>query len=221
MLLRRRSDLHTNSALRKRFCQLTGLLLLFLLLWGCARPAQQPSESATTSTPESSAVESLFHSSADYQRWFCFYVWHSGYVSPDDADVYREIRRLGFINIEADTPEYKHRAAPGAYMVVSLTDRGSAMPGLVTVHDGWGVPLAQQQIVSITPAGQGPPPERLYRYNVVYKWELNQVGSEIEGLLPVKSKPPGGLFQVEAYIKRGTSGMILIGHPSRGVPVQQ
>ena len=73
-------------------------------------------------------------------------------------------------------------------MIVSLTDRGSALPGLEAGHDSWGLPIAQQQIVSITPAGQGPPPERLYRYHVVYKWEPTQLGSEIAMELPAKSK---------------------------------
>jgi hypothetical protein len=213
--------LPTNKALRGCFNQLAGLLLLIPFFFGCDRSVQQPAEGAAATAPESSAVESLFHSNTDYQQWFRFYVRHSSYVDPNDANVYHEFRRLGFINIEADTPEYKHRAAPGAYIIVSLTDRGSALPGLETVHDGWGLPLAQQQIVSITPAGQGPAPERLYRYNVVYKWELTGLGSEIEALLPTKSKPPSGLIQTEAYIRRGTSGLMMIGHPTRGVQVPQ
>ena len=195
-------------------------MLLMPLFSGCNRSAQQPAAGATGTAPESSAVERVFHSSADYQRWFHFYVRRSGYVDPNDANLCREIRRLGFIHIDADTPEYKHRAAPGAFMIVSLTDRGSAMPGLETERDRWGLPLAQQHIVSITPAGQGPAPERLYRYNVVYKWELNQLGSEIAALLPAKSKPPGGLFQVDAYIRSGNSGLMLVGYPSRGVAVE-
>jgi len=171
--------------------------------------------------PESSAVESLLRSSPAHQHWFRFYVRHSSYVYPNDANVYRELRRLGYINIEADTPEPKHRASPGAFMTVSLTDRGSALPGLEVGHDSWGLPIAQQQFVSITPAGQGPPPEQLYRYNVVYKWEPTQLGSEIELELATKSKPPSGLIQTEVYIRRGTSGLVVIGHPTRGVPVAE
>jgi hypothetical protein len=41
---------------------------------------QQPTENAAATAPESSAVESPLHSNADYQRWFHFYVRHSGYV---------------------------------------------------------------------------------------------------------------------------------------------
>jgi hypothetical protein len=190
-------------------------------LLGCNRSAQQAAESAAATEPESAAVESLLRSSADYRKWFRFYVRHASYVYPGDATVYRELRRLGYINIDADTPEYKHRAAPGAFMIVSLTDRGSALPGLEAVHDSWGLPIAQQQIVSIMPAGQGPAPEQLYRYNVVYKWEPTQLGSEIEMELAAKSKPSSGLIQTEAHIRRGTSGLVVIGHPSRGVPVAE
>jgi hypothetical protein len=38
---------------------------------------------------------------------------------------------------------------------------------------------------------------------------------------PAKSKPPSGLIQTEAHIRRGTSGLVVIGHPLRGVPAQQ
>jgi hypothetical protein len=210
-----------NIALCRRFYRSAGFLGLVLLFSSCNRSAQQPAESAAATEPESSAVESLVRSSADYQKWFRFYVRRSGYVSPDDATVYRELRRLGYIRIDTDTPEYKHRAAPGAFMIVNPTDRGSALPGLEKTQDNWGLPIAQQQIVSITPAGQGPPPDRLYRYNVVYKWEPTQLGSEIDMELPAKSKPPSGLIQTEAYIRRGTSGLVVIGHPTRGVPVAE
>jgi hypothetical protein len=208
-------------ALRRRFYRLTVLLLLVLVFSGCSRSTQQPAENAAATETESSAVESLLRSHADYQKWFLFYVRHIGYVDPGDATVYHELRRLGYINIKAEEPESKHRAAPGAFMIVSPTDRGNALPGLEAGHDSWGLPIAQQQIVSITPAGQGPAPERLYRYNVVYKWESTQLGSEIEMELPAKSKPPSGLIQTEASVRRGTSGLVVIGHPTRGVPVQQ
>ena len=208
-------------ALRRRFHRLAGLVLLIVFLSGCSRSAQQPTENTAATAPESSAVESLLRTNADYQKWFHFYVRHSGYVSPNDANVYHELRRLGYINIEAEEPESKHRAVPGAFVIVSPTDRGSALPGLEAGHDSWGVPIAQQQIVSITPAGQGPAPERLYRYNVVYKWEPTQLGSEIEMELAAGSKPPSGLIQTEASIRRGTSGLAVIGHPTRGVPVPQ
>ena len=207
--------------LRRCFCRMTGFLLLVLLFSGCNRSAQQPVENAAATEPESSAVESLLRSNADYQKWFRFYVRHSSYVYPGDATVYRELRRLGYINIEADNLENRQLPASRSFMIVSLTDRGSALPGLEGGHDSWGVPIAQQQIVSITPAGQGPAPERLYRYNVVYKWEPTQLGSEIEMELPAKSKPPSGLIQTEVHIRHGTSGLVVIGHPMRGVPVQQ
>src|SRR5882672_1860465 len=207
--------------LGRRFHRLTALLLLVLLITGCDRSAQQPAENAAAAEPESSAVESLLRSNADYQKWFRFYVRHSSYVYPNDATVYRELRRLGYVNIETDNLENRRLPASRSFMIVSLTDRGSALPGLEAGHDSWGVPIAQQQIVSITPAGQGPPPERLYRYNVVYKWEPTQLGSEIEMELPAKSKPPSGLIQTEVHIRRGTSGLVVIGHPMRGVPVQQ
>jgi hypothetical protein len=181
-------------ALRGRFHRLAGLLPI-VFFSGCGRSAQQPIENAAATAPESSAVESLLRTNADYQKWFHFYVRHSGYVSPNDANVYRELRRLGYINIEAEEPESKHRAAPGAFMIVSPTERGRALPGLETGHDSWGVPIAQQHVVSIAPAGQGPAPERLYRYNVVYKWEPTQLGSEIEMELAARSKPPNGLIQ--------------------------
>jgi hypothetical protein len=213
--------LFTSTVSGRCFYRPAGFLGMVLLLSGCNRSAQQPAESAAATAPESAAVESLLRASADYQKWFRFYVRHASYVYPGDATVYRELRRLGYINIDADTPEYKHRAAPGAFMIVNPTDRGSALPGLETTHDGWGLPIAQQQIVSITPAGQGPPPDRLYRYNVVYKWEPTQLGSEIEMELAAKSKPPSGLIQTEAYIRRGTSGLVVIGHPTRGVPVAE
>jgi len=219
-LLRWRSELPKSIALRGRFSRMTGFLSLALLFSGCNRSAQQPAESAAATEPESSAVESLLRSNADYQKWFHFYVRHSGYVYPGDATVYRELRRLGYVSIEADNLENRQLPASKSFMIVNLTDRGSALPGLETTHDGWGVPIAQQQIVSITPAGQGPAPERLYRYNVVYKWEPTQLGSEIEMELAGKSKPPSGLIQTEASIRRGTSGLVVIGHPTRGVPVQ-
>jgi len=206
--------------LGRRFHRLTALLLLVLLITGCDRSAQQPAENAAAAEPESSAVESLLRSSADYQHWFRFYVRHASYVYPGDATVYRELRRLGYINIEADNLENRQLPASRSFMIVSLTDRGSALPGLEAGHDSWGLPIGQQQIVSITPAGQGPAPERLYRYNVVYKWEPTQLGSEIEMELAAKSKPPSGLIQTEVHIGRGTSGLVVIGHPMRGVPVQ-
>jgi hypothetical protein len=213
--------MHANSAPRRRFYRMTGFLLPVLLITGCNRTAQQPAESAAAAEPESAAVESLLRSNADYQKWFLFYVRHSGNVYAGDATVYRELRRLGYINIESETPEFKHRAAPETYMIVSLTDRGSALPGVKAGHDSWGLPIAQQQIVSITPAGQGPAPERLYRYHVVYKWEPTQLGSEIAMELPAKSKPASGLIQTEASIRRGTAGFVVIGHPTRGVPVAE
>jgi hypothetical protein len=218
-LLRRGRELPTYSALRRRLSWPAGFLALVFLFSGCNRSARQPAENAAATEPESAAVESLLRSNPDYQDWFHFYVRHASYVSPNDATVYRELRRLGYINIESDTPEYKHRAEPGAFMIVNPTDRGSALPGLEKTHDGWGVPIAQQQIVSITSAGQGPPPDRLYRYTVVYKWEPTQLGTEIEMELPAKSKPPSGLIQSESHIRRGTSGLVVIGHPTRGVPV--
>src|SRR5712664_1695193 len=208
-------------ALPRCFCRMMGFLLLVLLITGCNRSAQQPAENAAAAEPESSAVESLLRSNADYQKWFRFYVRHSSYVYPGDATVYRELRRLGYINIEADNLENRQLPGSRSFMIVSLTDRGSALPGLEAGHDSWGLPIAQQQIVSITPAGQGPAPERLYRYNVVYKWESTQLGSEIEMELPAKSKPPSGLIQTEGSVRRGTSGLVVIGHPTRGVPVQQ
>jgi hypothetical protein len=55
----------------------------------------------------------------------------------------------------------------------------------------------------------------------VYQWEFTQLGSEIEMELPAKAKPPSGLIQTEASIRRGTSGLVVIGHPTRGVPVPQ
>jgi hypothetical protein len=200
---------------------MTGFVLPVLLITGCNRSSQPPAESAAPAEPESAAVESLLRSNADYQKWFHYYVRHSGNVYAGDTTVYRELRRLGYINIESETPDFKHRVAPQTYMIVSLTDRGSALPGLEAGHDSWGLPIAQQQIVSITPAGQGPPPERLYRYNVVYKWEHTQLGSEIAMELAAKSKPPSGLIQTEASIRRGTSGLVVIGHPTRGVPVAE
>ena len=211
----------TYSVLRRRFCRMTGFLLPVLLITGCNRTAQQPAESAAAAEPEIVAVESLLRSNADYQKSFLYYVRHSGNVYAGDATVYRELRRLGYINIESETPEFKHRAAPETYMIVSLTDRGSALPGVEAGHDSWGLPIAQQQIVSITPAGQGPPPERLYHYHVVYKWEPTQLGSEIAMELPAKSKAPSGLIQTEASIRRDTSGLVVIGHPTRGVPVTE
>ncbi len=39
--------------------------------------------------------------------------------------------------------------------------------------------------------------------------------------LAAKSKPPRGLIQTEVHVRRGTSGLVVIGHPMRGVPVQQ
>ena len=211
----------TYSVLRRRFCRMTGFLLPVLLITGCNRTAQQPAESAAAAEPEIVAVESLLRSNADYQKSFLYYVRHSGNVYAGDATVYRELRRLGYINIESETPDFKHRVAPETYMIVSLTDRGSALPGVEAGHDSWGLPIAQQQIVSITPAGQGPPPERLYHYHVVYKWEPTQLGSEIAMELPAKSKAPSGLIQTEASIRRDTSGLVVIGHPTRGVPVTE
>jgi len=204
----------------RRFYRQAGLVLLIVFFSGCGRSAQQPAENAAATAPESSAIESLLRSNAEYQKWFRFYVRHSSYVYPGDATVYRELRRLGYINIEADNLENRQLPASRSFMIVSLTDRGSALPGLEAVHDSWGLPIAQQQIASITPAGQGPAPERLYRYNVVYKWEPTQLGSEIEMELAAKSKPPSGLIQTEVHIGRGTSGLVVIGHPMRGVPVQ-
>src|ERR1700682_4213632 len=192
----------TYSVLRKRVGRLTGFLLPVLLIIGCNRSAQQPAESPAPAEPESSAVERLLRSNADYQKWFLYYVRHSGNVYAGDATVYRELRRRGYINIESETPDFKHRVAPETYMIVSLTDRGSALPGAEAGHDSWGLPIAQQQIVSITPAGQGPAPERLYRYHVVYKWEPTQLGSEIAMELAAKSKAPSGLIQTEASIRR-------------------
>jgi hypothetical protein len=212
--------LYTRITFRRRFHRLTAFLLPVLLFSGCGRSAQQAAESAAATEPESSAVESLLRSNADYQKWFRFYVRHSGYVYPNDATVYRELRRLGYINIEADNLENRQLPASRPFMIVSLTDRGSALPGVEKTQDGWGLPIAQQQIVSITPAGQGPAPERLYRYNVVYKWEPTQLGSEITMELPAKSKPPSGLIQTEVHIRRGTSGLVVIGYPMRGVPVR-
>jgi hypothetical protein len=72
--------LHTCIALRRRFHRQAALLLLVLLFSGCDRSVQQPTENAAATAPESSAVESPLHSNADYQRWFHFYVRHSGYV---------------------------------------------------------------------------------------------------------------------------------------------
>jgi len=213
--------LFTSTAVGGRFYRRAGLVLLIVLFVGCNRSAQQPAESAAATEPESAAVESLLRSSADYQHWFRFYVRHSSYVYPADATVYRELRRLGYINIEADNLENRQLPGSRSFMIVSLTDRGSALPGLEAVHDSWGLPVAQQQIVSITPAGQGPPPDRLYRYNVVYKWEPTQLGSEIEMELATRPKPPSGLIQTEAHIRRGTSGLVVIGHPTRGVPVAE
>lgn len=146
---------------------------------------------------------------------------HTSYVYPGDATVYRELRRLGYISIEADNIENRQLPGSRSFMIVNPTDRGSALPGLEKTHDGWGVPIAQQQIVSITPAGQGPPPDRLYRYNVVYKWEPTQLGSEIEMDLATKSKPPSGLIHSQSSIRRGTSGLVVIGHSTRGVPVAE
>jgi len=212
--------LFTSPVIGRRFYRQAGLVLLIVFFSGCGRSAQQSAENAAADEPESSAVESLLRSSADYQKWFRFYVRHSSYVYPGDATVYREVRRLGYINTEADSLENRQLPASRSFMIVSLTDRGNALPGLEAGHDSWGLPIAQQQIVSITPAGQGPAPERLYRYNVVYRWEFTQLGSEIEMELPAKSKPPSGLIQTEVHIRRGTSGLVVIGHPMRGVPVQ-
>jgi hypothetical protein len=39
--------------------------------------------------------------------------------------------------------------------------------------------------------------------------------------LPAKSKAPSGLIQTEASIRRGTSGLVVIGHPTRAVPVAE
>lgn len=211
----------TSIAFRRRFYGPSGFLGLVLLFSGCNRSAPQPAENAAAAEPETAAVESLLRSSADYQKWFHFYVRHTSYVYPGDATVYRELRRLGYINIEADNIENRQLPGSRSFMIVNPTDRGSALPGLEKTQDGWGVPIAQQQIVSITPAGQGPPPERLYRYNVVYKWEPTQLGTEIEMELAARSKPPSGLIQAEAHIRRGTSGLVVIGHPTRGVPVAE
>jgi len=221
-LLQRRSELPNSIVLYRRFCGPAVFLGLMLLFSGCNRSTQQPTaENASATEPESASVESLLRSSADYQKWFHFYVRHTSYVYPGDATVYRELRRLGYINIEADNIENRQLPGSRSFMIVNPTDRGSALPGLEKTQDGWGVPIAQQQIVSITPAGQGPPPDRLYRYNVVYKWEPTQLGSEIEMELPAKSKPPSGLIQSQSSIRRGTSGLVVIGHPTRGVPVAE
>ena len=106
-----------------------GFLLLVLLIAGCNRSAQQPAENAAAAEPESSAVESLLRSSADYQHWFRFYVRHASYVYPGDATVYRELRRLGYINIEADNLENRQLPASRSFMIVSLTDRGERAAG--------------------------------------------------------------------------------------------
>ena len=86
--------MHTKSALRRCFYRMTGFLLPVLLITGCNRSAQQPAESAAPTEPESAAVESLLRSDADYQKWFHYYVRHSGNVYASDATVYRELRRL-------------------------------------------------------------------------------------------------------------------------------
>lgn len=69
-LLPRRSKLPTNIALRRRFYRPACFLGLVLLFSGCNRSAQQPAESAaaTEPEPESTAVESVLRSSADYQN---------------------------------------------------------------------------------------------------------------------------------------------------------
>ena len=220
-LLPRRSELPNSIVLHRCFCGPAVFLGLMLLFSGCNRSVQQPAESAAAKVPESGAVESLLRSSADYQKWFHFYVRHTSYVYPADATVYRELRRLGYISIEADNIENRQLPGSRSFMIVNPTDRGSALPGLEKTHDGWGLPISQQQIVSITPAGQGPPPDRLYRYKVVYKWEPTQLGSEIEMDLATKSKPPSGLIQSQSSIRRGTSGLGVIVHSTRGVPVAE
>jgi len=87
----------------RRFYRQAGLVLLIVFFSGCGRSAQQPAENAAATAPESSAIESLLRSNAEYQKWFRFYVRHSSYVYPGDATVYRELRRLGYINIRRTT----------------------------------------------------------------------------------------------------------------------
>jgi hypothetical protein len=111
--------MNANSAFRRRFFGMMGFLLPVFLIAGCNRTAQQPAEGAAPTEPESAAVESLLRSNADYQKWFHYYVRHSGNVYAGDATVYRELRRLGYINIESETPDSSLRCARDGMIVAS------------------------------------------------------------------------------------------------------
>jgi len=60
--------LFTSPVIGRRFYRQAGPVLLIVFFSGCDRSVQQPTENAAATAPESSAVESLLRSSADYQK---------------------------------------------------------------------------------------------------------------------------------------------------------
>jgi len=154
----------------------------------------------------------------DYQNGSGSTFGHSSYVY-QVMQPFTRSSPLGYINIEADNLENRQLPASRSFMIVSLTDRGNALPGLEA-----GQPVGDCRLRNSDRLHHarraGPAPERLYRYNVVYRWEFTQLGSEIEMELPAKSKRQRA-DPAEVHIRRGTSGLVVIGHPMRGAPVQQ
>jgi hypothetical protein len=155
-------------------------------------------------------VEAVIRRSGNFEHTIRFSIKRSTYVDGEQEQVYRELDRLGYIKIDSETEVLKHQRAPGVEMVVSLTDKGAAIAGIESTADGWRFPIAREQILAITPNGQGPPPERDFRYTVEYGWELNDLGRRLEAVRPSAPKPSTMRSQTDIYIRRVPAGLIIV-----------
>jgi hypothetical protein len=187
------------------------MCLVVVLLAGCRRPPEdRAGEKGEDAPPDAAAVEALIRRSGRYDISRHVNVEHSTYLDDQQAEVYRELERLGYIKIEGETEEFKHRAAPGVDVLVSLTEKGAAVPGLKTRQSGWGFPIAEERVYSITPAGRAPGYMRAFHYKVEYGWELNDLGRRLESVLPAARKPPAGRLQEDTYVWRTREGLTLV-----------
>jgi hypothetical protein len=167
--------------------------------------------------PDAATVDALVRRGRGYLAPHHIEVERSVYLDASQEKVYRDLERLGYITITNATPTLKHRREPGVDVWVELTANGKVASTPAPSGNGWWFSIADRHIISISPAGTGPAPERLLIYNVDFEWQPTELGNELKFTLPDAWKAPAGQFRTQAQLRHTGAGWIIASSASKPV----